>query len=103
MGKKAEHTKHLREQRALNEQRYSSQMALFGNQMDDVYKRYNEQHHALEMSTLDRQIRQAEAAAQQEQIEEMTQSILAQLSQDGQTIAKDIATEIQKALKSIRL
>ena len=55
------------------------------------------------MRHLDRQIREAERLAQQEQIDEITQGVLKNLSKEGSKAAKDIAAELQRALKSIKL
>ncbi|MBQ8619303.1 MAG: hypothetical protein IJ418_17620 [Clostridia bacterium] len=55
------------------------------------------------MHQLDREIRAAEKLAQQEQIDEITQGVLKNLSKEGSKAAKDIAAEMQKALKSIKL
>jgi len=55
------------------------------------------------MRYLDRQIREAERLAQQEQIDEITKGVLNNLSKEGSKAAKDIAKEMQKALKSIKL
>ena len=71
--------------------------------MDDNAKRLNQQNHSFSMNYLDRQIREAERLAQQEQIDEITKGVLANLSKEGNKAAKDIAAEIQKALKSIKL
>ena len=76
---------------------------MFSSVMDDNYKRLNEQQHAMNMNYLDRQIREAERLAQQEQIDEITKGVLNNLSKEGSKAAKDIAKEMQKALKSIKL
>ena len=55
------------------------------------------------MRYLDRQIREAERLAQQEQIDEITNGVLKNLSKEGSKAAKDIAAELQRALKSIKL
>ena len=47
--------------------------------------------------------RNAERRAQQEQIDEISKGVLANLSKEGSKAAKDIASELQKALKSIKL
>ena len=71
--------------------------------MDDLYKQLNEQHYLIRMEGYEREIREAERLAQKEQIEEITQGVLKNLSKEGSKAAKDIATELQKALKSIKL
>ena len=55
------------------------------------------------MEDYDREIREAERKAQQEQIDEISKGVLANLSKEGSKAAKDIASELQKALKSIKL
>jgi len=55
------------------------------------------------MHHLDREIRAAEKLAQQEQVDEITKGVLANLSKEGSKAAKDIAAELQRALKSIKL
>ena len=103
MGKYIDHLNYLREQRRMRESHFQSSMAMFSSVMDDNYKRLNEQHHAMNMNYLDRQIREAERLAQQEQIDEITKGVLNNLSKEGSKAAKDIAKEMQKALKSIKL
>jgi hypothetical protein len=71
--------------------------------MDDLYKQLNEQHYLIRMEGYEREIREAERLAQKEQIEEITQGVLKNLSKEGSKAAKDIASELQKALKSIKL
>ena len=71
--------------------------------MDDLYSQLNQQHHAMLMEDYDREIREAERRAQQEQIDKISKGVLANLSKDGSKAAKDIAFELQKALKSIKL
>ena len=71
--------------------------------MDDFYKQLNEQHYLIRMEGYEREIREAERLAQKEQIEEITQGVLKNLSKEGSKAAKDIASELQKALKSIKL
>ena len=71
--------------------------------MDDLYRQLNEQHHLIRMEGYEREIREAERLAQKEQIEEITQGVLKNLSKEGSKAAKDIASELQKALKSIKL
>ena len=71
--------------------------------MDDMYRQLNEQHHAMLMEDYDREIREAERKAQREQIDEISKGVLANLSKEGSKAAKDIASELQKALNSIKL
>lgn len=71
--------------------------------MDDLYKQLNEQHYLIRMEGYEREIREAERLAQKEQIEEITQGVLKNLSKEGSKAAKDISSELQKALKSIKL
>ena len=71
--------------------------------MDDLYKQLNEQHYLIRMEGYEREIREAERLAQQEQIDEITTGVLNNLSKEGSKAAKDIAKEMQKALKSIKL
>ena len=71
--------------------------------MDDMYRQFNQQHHAMLMEDYDREIREAERRAQQEQIDEISQGVLTNLSKEGSKAAKDIASELQKALNSIKL
>ena len=78
-------------------------MGRYGSQMDDMYRQFNQQHHAMLMEDYDREIREAERRAQQEQIDEISKGVLANLSKEGSKAAKDIASELQKALKSIKL
>lgn len=78
-------------------------MGRYGSQMDDMYRQLNQQHHAILMEEYDREIREAERRAQQEQIDEISKGVLANLSKAGSKAAKDIASELQKALNSIKL
>ena len=71
--------------------------------MDDLYRQLNEQHHSIRMEGHEREIREAEGLAQKEQIDEITQGVLKNLTKEGSKAAKDIASELQKALKSIKL
>lgn len=103
MGKHTEHLNKLREWKHFKESNYQSTMAMFSSQMDDTYRRFNEQTHANSMYRLDRQIREAEKLAQQEQIDEITQGVLKNLSKEGSKTAKQMADELSKALKSIKL
>ena len=71
--------------------------------MDDKYRRLNESHYEISMSSIDRDIAQAERLADKERIEEITAGVLANLSKEGGKAMRDIAGELQKALKSIKL
>ena len=51
--------------------------------MDDMYRQLNQQHHAMLMEDYDREIREAERRAQQEQIDEISKGVLANLSKEG--------------------
>lgn len=93
----------LREQRNDAQSCFDSMMGRYGSQMDDMYRQLNEQHHAMLMEDYDREIREVERRAQQEQIDEISKGVLANLSKEGSKAAKDIASELQKALNSIRL
>ena len=93
----------LREQRNDAQSCFDSMMGRYGSQMDDMYRQLNEQHHAMLMEDYDREIREAERRAQQEQIDEISKGVLANLSKEGSKAAKDIASELQKALNSIKL
>lgn len=55
------------------------------------------------MNYLDRQIQEAERLAQQEQIDEITKGVLNNLSKEGSKAAKQMADELSKALKSVKL
>lgn len=103
MGKHIDNLNRLRELRYTKESNYRNNMAMFSSVMHENNRRLNEQHYAISMGQLDREIRAAEKLAQQEQIDEITQSVLKNLSKEGSKAAKDIAAEMQKALKSIKL
>ena len=103
MGKHIDNLNRLRELRYTKESNYRNNMAMFSSVMDDNNRRLNEQHYEISMGQLDREIRAAEKLAQQEQIDEITQGVLKNLSKEGSKVAKDIAAEMQKALKSIKL
>ena len=55
--------------------------------MDDLYRQLNQQHHAMLMEDYDREIREAERKAQQEQIDEITRGVLNNLSKEGSKAA----------------
>lgn len=103
MGKYADQLNHLRQRRHFMQYIYHQQMALFGGQMDDIYRNYNEQTHDHDLQRIDREIAQVERLADQERVDELTASVLANLSKDSSKAAKDIANELQKALQSIKL
>ena len=71
--------------------------------MDDKYRRLNEAHYDLNLSSIDREIAQAERLADKERIDEITAGVLANLSKEGGKAMRDIAGELQKALKNIKL
>ena len=103
MGKYTDMLYSLREQRNAAQSCFDSMMGLYWSQMDDLYRQLNQQHHAMLMEDYDREIREAERRAQQEQIDEISKGVLANLSKEGSKAAKEIASELQKALKSIKL
>lgn len=103
MGKYTDMLYTLREQRNAAQSCFDSVMGRYGSQMDDMYRQLNEQHHAMLMEGYDREIREAERRAQQEQIDEITQGVLKNLSKEGGKAANQIAAELQRALKSIKL
>lgn len=71
--------------------------------MDDKYRRFNEANYEIKLSSIDRDIAQAERLADKERIEEISAGVLANLSKEGGKAMRDIAGELQKALKSIKL
>lgn len=103
MGKHTDHLNYLREQRRMKESHFQHSMAIYSSIMDDNAKRLNQQNHSFRMNYLDRQIQEAEQLAQQEQIDEITKDVLNNFSKEGSKAAKDIANELQRALKSIKL
>ena len=103
MGKYTDQLNCLRKRRYFMENIYHQQMALFGRQMDEIYRNYNEQTHEHDLQRIDREIAQVERLADQERIDEITAGVLSNLSKDGSKAVKDIANELQKALQSIKL
>ena len=71
--------------------------------MDEIYRNYNVQTHEHDLHRIDRQIAEAERLADKERIDEITAGVLANPSKDGSKAVKDIANELQKALKNIKL
>ena len=71
--------------------------------MDEKYRLLNEAHYEISMSSIDRDIAQAERLADKERIEEISAGVLANLSKEGGKAMRDIAGEFQKAMKNIRL
>lgn len=78
-------------------------MAAFGGQMNDIYRNYNVQTHEHDLQSIDREIAAAERLADQERIQEITDSVMKNLEKDGNKAAQSIAADLQKALKSIKL
>ena len=71
--------------------------------IDDKYRRLNEANYEINLSSIDRDIAQAERLADKERIEEITASVLTNLSKEGGKAMREIAGELQKAMKNIRL
>lgn len=103
MGKHTEHLNTLRERRHILQNSYNQKMALFGGQMNDVYRNYNVQMHEHDLHSIDREIAAAERLSDQERIQEITDGVLKNLAKDGNKAAQSIAADLQKALKSIKL
>ena len=78
-------------------------MAMFGGQMNDIYRNYNVQMHEHDLQSIDREIAAAERLSDQERIQEITDGVLNNLAKDGNKAAQSIAADLQKALKSIKL
>ena len=78
-------------------------MDTYGGIMDEKYRCLNEAHYEITLSSIDRDIAQAERLADKERIEEITAGVLANLSKEGGKTMRDIAGEFQKAMKNIRL
>lgn len=78
-------------------------MDTYGGVMDDKYRRLNEAHYEINLSSIDRDISQAERLADKERIEEISAGVLANLSKEGGKAMRDIAGEFQKAMKNIKL
>lgn len=103
MGKHTEHLNSLRKRRHFMQNSYNQKMAMFGGQMNDIYRNYNAQKHEHVLRSIDREIAAAEQLADQERIQEITDSVLKNLAKDGNKAAQSIAAALQKALKSIKL
>lgn len=103
MGKYTEHLNTLREQRHFLQNSYNQKMAMFGGQMNDVYRNYNVQIHEYDLRNIDRKIAAAEHLSDQERIQEITNGVLKKLAKDGNKAAQSIAADLQKALQSIKL
>lgn len=82
---------------------YRRLMNTYGGVMDEKHRRLNEAHYEISLSSIDRDIAQAERLADKERIEEITAGVLANLSKEGGKAMRDIAGEFQKAMKNIRL
>lgn len=82
---------------------YRRLMNTYGGVMDDKYRRLNEAHYEISLSSINRDIAQAERLADKERIEEISAGVLANLSKEGGKAMRDIAGEFQKAMKNIRL
>lgn len=82
---------------------YRRLMNTYGGVMDEKYRHLNEAHYEISLSSIDRDITQAERLADKERIEEITAGVLANLSKEGGKAMRDIAGEFQKAMKNIRL
>lgn len=82
---------------------YRRLMNTYGGVMDEKYSRLNEAHYEISLSSIDRDIAQAERLADKERIEEITAGVLENLSKEGGKAMRDIAGEFQKAMKNIRL
>ena len=103
MGKHIEYLNTLRERKHFMQNSYNQKMALFGGQMNEIYRNYNVQTHEHDMRRIDREIAKAERLADQERIQELTDGVLKNLAKDGNKAAQSIAADLQKALKSIKL
>lgn len=103
MGKYTEHLNTLRERRHFLQNSYNQKMAMFGGQMNDVYRNYNVQMHEHDLRSIDREIATAERLSDQERVQEITNGVLKNLAKDGNKAAQSIAADLQKALQSIKL
>lgn len=103
MGKQTDNLNALREQKALKERLYADTMGRFGGQMNDAYRNYNAQNHAISMRLMEREIQQAERLADAERAQEITEQVLKNLTDSGGKAAKDIAAELQKVLNGLKL
>ena len=103
MGKYTDQLNNLRERRHIISSNYRRVMDAYGGMMDEKYRRLNEAQYEINLSSIDRDIAQAERLADKERIEEITAGVLANLSKEGGKAMRDIAGEFQKAMKNIRL
>lgn len=71
--------------------------------MNDAYKNYNAQNHAISMRLMESEIQQAERLADAERAQEITEQVLKNLTDSGGKAAMDIAAELQKALNGLKL
>ena len=71
--------------------------------MNDAYKNYNAQNHAISMRLMEREIQQAKRLADAERAQEITEQVLKNLTDSGGKAAMDIAAELQKALNGLKL
>lgn len=77
-------------------------MGTYGGVMNDKYRQFNEAQYEISLSSIDRDIAQAERLADKERIDEITAGVLANLSKESGKAMRDIAGEFQKAMKNIR-
>ena len=103
MGKYTDQLNNLRERRRFMQSNHRRLMDAYGGVMDDQYRRLNEDHYEINLSSIDREIAQTERLADKERIEEITAGVLANLSKEGGKAMRDIAGEFQKAMKNIKL
>ena len=103
MGKYTDQLNNLRERRQIISSNYRRLMDTYGGLMDEKYRRFNEANYEIGLSSIDRDIAQAERLADKERIEEISAGVLANLSKEGGKAMRDIAGEFQKAMKNIKL
>ena len=103
MGKCREQLCSLRERRQRMQDIHNQSLSLYSGLMDDKYRRYNEQTHAIDLAAIDKQIAAAERLADQERSQEIADGALKALAKDGSKAAKTIAEDLQRALQSIRI
>ena len=103
MGKYTDKLNNLRERRHIISSNYRRLMDTYGGGMDDKYRRLNEANYEINLSSIDRDIAQAERLADKERIDEITAGVLVNLSKEGGKAMRDIVGEFQKAMKNIRL
>ena len=70
---------------------------------DGLYQSYNEHHQNIYRTAIDREIMQEEQAAIKEQMKQITADFHSELTKEGGKAAREIAAELQKALKGIKL